>query len=278
MRREPYFERELEPGVRLVGGFHGGGIGVNAAILSAGKTAVIVDTLARPTETRRLLTGVRRSGAVPAALVNTHWHTDHTAGNCLYDCPIWSRKGGTRYLRRYWPIWVGAPREKRAGGLRVKVPDHQFDKGATLRWDDLELQLIPLPGHTMDSIGVYVPDRRILIAGDAVMELPFVWFGSTREALRSLRRVQAIRPRLIVQGHGPPCTYRRLAADIRYLERVQEETRKARAGGVRRREFVRTALEKFVTPSRARELGDPWRGLHLWNLHRAWIEAGKGGG
>jgi cyclase len=277
MVKEPYFEREVEEGVWLVGGFHGGGIGVNAAILTSGKQGVIVDTLTRPVETRRLVKRVHQWGVEPVALVNTHWHTDHTAGNCLYDCPIWSRKGGTRFLKHYWPKWVGGPREKRAGGLRIKPPDHQFSRRASLDLDGNELQLIPLPGHTLDSIGVYLPDRRILIAGDAVMDLPFLWFGGdSRKAIQSLREVQRLRPRLILQGHGPPCSYARVATDIRYLERIRKAVKEAKNEGVPRRVFVKMPMEKFLTPSRSRELGDSWASLHEANLWKVWMEAGKG--
>lgn len=273
MRKEPYFEREIERGVWLVGGFHGGGIGVNAAILTSGKKGVVVDTLARPHETRRLVRRIRRLGIQPVGLVNTHWHTDHTAGNCLYDCPIWSQTGGTKFLKRYWPIWVGGPGEKRAGGLRIKPPDHQFARRASLDLDGDELQLIPLPGHTLDSIGVYLPDRRILVAGDAVMDLPFVWFGDSRKAIRSLREVRRLRPRLILQGHGRPCSYERLDSDIRYLERIRKAVGVAMDNGVRRADFVKTPMEKFLSRSRGHELGESWHSLHEWNLQKVWIEA-----
>jgi cyclase len=275
MVKEPYFEREVEPGVWQIGGFHGGGFGVNAAILTSGHKGVVVDTLAKPVETRRLLKRVHRLGIDPIALVNTHWHTDHTAGNCLYDCPIWSRRGGTRFLKHYWSKWVGKPGEKRAGGLRVKPPDHQFVRRASLDLDGDELQFIPLPGHTLDSIGVYVPSRRVLIAGDAVMDLPFVWFGDSRKAIRSLREVQGLRPRLILQGHGPPCSYERVASDIRYLERIRKAAAKAKADGVPRRDFVNMPMEGFLTPSRGRELGESWHSIHVGNLWKVWIEAGR---
>lgn len=275
MTREPYFERELERGVWWVGGFHGGGFGVNAAILTQGKKGVIVDTLTRPLETRRLVKRVRRMGIEPLALVNTHWHTDHTAGNCLYDCPIWAQRGGSRFLKRYWSKWVGRPGEKRAGGLRLKPPDHPFARGASLDLEGEELQLIPLPGHTRDSIGVYLPDRRILVAGDAVMDLPFVWFGDSGQAIQSLREVQRLRPRLILQGHGPPCSYERVASDVRYLERIRAAVKVARKHGETRRGFVKTPMEKFLSSSRGRALGDSWRGLHELNLWKVWTEAGR---
>jgi len=273
MGQETYSEREVAPGVWLVGGYHGGGMGVNAAVLTSGHHAVVVDTLMRPREARRLAKRVRSWGAEPIALVNTHWHTDHTVGNSLYDCPIWGQKLGTRYLKHYWPKWVGGPRDKRAEGLRLKSPDRRFDWRASIDFDGREVQLLRLPGHTPDSIGLYLPDRRILVAGDAVMDLPFVWFGDSRDAIRSLRQIQRLRPRMILQGHGPPSSYERVEADIRYLEKIRRAAREARDGGVARRIFVAAPMEEFLPPSRVRALGDPYRGFHTGNLWRVWIEA-----
>ena len=275
MTKEPYTEVEVEKDVWLIGGFHGGGIGVNAVLLTSGKHAVLIDTLTRPVETRRLSRRVRRGGAEPLAVVNTHWHTDHTAGNCLYDCPIWGQRLGSRYLRHYWPKWMGSPKDKRSQGLRMKLPDHRFDHRARIDFDGQVLQLIRLPGHTSDSIGVYLPERRILVAGDAVMELPFAWFGSVTEEIRSLQLIRRLRPRVILQGHGPPCSYRRVDVDIRYLQKISAAAKECQANGVPRREFVRRPKEDFLPPSRSRELGDSWNSLHAGNLWRVWIDQHK---
>ncbi|HKN07347.1 MAG TPA: MBL fold metallo-hydrolase [Thermoplasmata archaeon] len=275
MSKEPYSEQEIAKGVWQITGSHEWGYGVNAAIVISDKHAIVVDTLYAPKEARRLFQRLQRWGVEPLALVNTHWHTDHTVGNSLFDCPIWSHTLGPRYLKRYWPKWVGGPRDKRAGGLRLKVPDRLFRRRALLDLDGEEVRLIHVPGHTPDSVGVFLPDRRIFVAGDAVMELPFVWFGNSLDSIRSLRRIKNLRPRLIVQGHGPPCSSERLESDIRYLERIRKTVREARLSGLSRRKAVEMPLEDFLPPSRVRALGEPWRGAHQANLYRVWAEAAK---
>lgn len=207
------------------------------------------------------------------ALVNTHWHTDHTVGNSLYDCPIWCQTLGPRYLKRYWPSWVGSPRDKRAGGLRLKLPDRRFVRRASLDLDGEEVQLIHIPGHTPDSIGVFAPDRGVFIAGDAVMELPFISFGNSLDSIRSLRRIQHLRPRMIVQGHGPPCFSARLTKDIQYLEKIRKAAREARLSGVSQKSFLELPLEEFIPLSRARTFGKGYRGAHRSNLRTVWSEA-----
>ncbi len=275
MPKEPYSEREVAPGVWQVAGFHGWGSGVNAVVLSSGKHAILVDTLYMPKEARRLFRSIRNRGLELVALVNTHWHTDHTVGNSLFDCPIWGQRLGPRYLKRYWPQWVGRPRDPRAGGLRLKLPDRLFARRASLDLDGEVVQLIHLPGHTPDSVGVFLPERRIFVAGDAVMELPFVLFGNSLDSIRSLRLIQHLRPRMILQGHGPPCSSDRLKMDIRYLEKVRRIARSLHASGVARKTFLAMPLEDFLPSSRARALGDSWGEAHRGNLERIWNEVAR---
>jgi len=276
MPKEPYSEQEVAKGVWQITGFHEWGAGVNAAVLTGERNAVVVDTLYQPNEARRLSRRMRSWGLEPIALVNTHWHTDHTVGNSLFDCPIWSHTAGPRYLRLYWPKWVGSPKDKRAGGLRIKVPDRLFSRRATLDLEGREVELVHVPGHTPDSVGVFLPDRRVFIAGDAVMELPFVWFGSSLGSIRSLRKIRGLRPGIIVQGHGPPCSTERLEADIRYLEKIRKAVLAARHSGVARKKALEMPLEDFLPPSRLRALGESWKWVHSANLQRVWIETAKG--
>ena len=134
-------------------------------MLVTGTHAVVVDNLDLPGDARLMFRKIQRWGIEPEALVNTHWHTDHNIGNCLFGCPIWAHVTGPRLLKRYWPKWVGDPQDKRAGGLRLKLPDHLFDRRVSLDLDGSEIQLIHVPGHTPDSIGVFLPESPDLHRG-----------------------------------------------------------------------------------------------------------------
>jgi cyclase len=272
MVREPFLSEEVEPGVWQISGYHGGGLGTNAAVVVSEGKALVVDTLYRPSDARRMRRRIAEWGVEPVALVNTHWHADHTKGNCLYDCPIWAEASGPRFLKRSWPSWVGSPRSRKAGGLRLKLPDHLFRREQRLEFGGAIAQLLSIPGHTTDSVGVYLPESRVFIAGDAIMELPFVWFGDSLGTIRSLRRVQRLAPRLIIQGHGEPCRSARLARDIRYLQEVRRAAVRARASGESWRKFCERPLEVFLPKSVCNELPTGYRDLHKWNLVRAWRE------
>jgi len=268
-----YAETEVAEGVWEIRGVHGWGSGVNAAVVISGTKAIVVDNLYKPPDAKRMYRRLRRRGIVPQALINTHWHTDHNIANCLYHCPIWAHRTAPRLLRRYWPSWVGGPRDKRADGLRMKVPNRLLDDRASFDFAGEKVKLIHIPGHTPDSIGVHLPDRGVFIAGDAVMDLPFVIFGGTRESIASLRRIQRLRPKLVIQGHGSPCTTSRLSGDVDYLLAIRRAAKAARRAGVRRPEFLKTPLSGFLTPSRFRSLPERYAEFHQGNLLTAWKES-----
>jgi hypothetical protein len=121
MVREPYQEEEVAEGIWQFSGSHGWGSGVNAVAFVSGKRAVVVDNLYRPGDARRMVKRIESWGVEPIALVNTHWHTDHTIGNCLYRCPIWAHVTGPKLLKEHWPKWVGSPRDKRAGVVTAEA-------------------------------------------------------------------------------------------------------------------------------------------------------------
>ena len=55
----------------------------NAILLDAPEGLILVDTGRHPAFTERLIAYARERGRPIAAIVNTHWHLDHTSGNGL---------------------------------------------------------------------------------------------------------------------------------------------------------------------------------------------------
>ena len=104
------------------------------------------------------------------------------------------------------------------------------------------------------------------------MDLPFILFGDSREEIRSLRRFRRLRPRMILQGHGPPCSGVRLDGDVRYLERLWEMGREARLAGLTQEQFMETPLERVLPARRCQALVKGHREAHRNNLWKIWNE------
>lgn len=73
------------------------------------------------------------------------------------------------------------------------------------------LEVIDLHGHSWGQVGYYLPDERILFAGDVVMRMPWGYTRPIRSVSpdwnavhESIARVVALAPQLFCIGHGAP--------------------------------------------------------------------------
>ena len=150
----------------------------------------------------------------------THGHADHSAG-------------AVRFATQF------------RTGVRALDPAHRLgDEGLThgqvLVHGDLEIHVVGTPGHTSDSVSLYLPRRRALLTGDTILGrgTTVVAFpdGRLSDYLDSLRKLSGLVQRAgatqVWPGHGPVLAD---AADVltAYLDHRQQ-----------RLDEVRDALER----------------------------------
>ena len=86
-----------------------------------------------------------------------------------------------------------------------------------------------MPGHTSDSVVVYVEGEKVLFAGDTVMPIPHIVWGDREEMKRSMQAILALKPDIVVQGHGQVLLRgemrRTIASNTAYLDTIYEATR-----------------------------------------------------
>lgn len=243
----------------------------NAGIITDGGHSTLVDTAATEARARRLReTALRLAPRPPRALVNTHFHGDHTFGNFVFPEALVVGHEQTRtlveaaglHLTGLWPdvCW---------GDIEVRPPDLTFRDRTTLHTGSVEAELIHLgpAAHTTDDTVVWLPGRRVLFTGDIVMNgaTPFCAMGSVTGSLRALERLRALGPAVVVPGHGPVGGAELLDADEGYFRFLQDLARQGVAAGLTPLELAREA-----------DLG-PYTGLLdserlVPNLHRAYAE------
>ncbi|WP_329040557.1 MBL fold metallo-hydrolase [Streptomyces sp. NBC_00178] len=250
----------------------GGGWCLNNAGLVAGRdSAVLVDTAATESRTRRLREEVAR--VVPGGpdhVVNTHFHGDHTFGNGQFvPRAVIVAHEGTRSdtaeaglgLRHLWPgvAWGETP---------LTLPTLTFRDELTLHHGDMRTELLHVgPAHTANDVVAWVPERSVLFTGDVVWSgvTPYILMGSVTGSLAALDRLRALGPAVVVPGHGPVGGPELIDATRAYLVRV--------------RELAEDGLRRGMGPLRAAreaDLGgfggllDPER--LVGNLHRAYAE------
>lgn len=239
----------------------------NPAFVVGEEEVVAVDTCFTERRTRAFLAAVGSVTDAPVrTLVNTHHHGDHTHGNWLL--PAATVIGHTRCREEV--LATGTAAELLfpgvdCGEIRVRPPFVTFDDRLTVWVDDLRVELVHVgPAHTTNDVVLWVPDHRVLLAGDLVFSggTPFVVMGSLAGSLAALDRLRALEPAVVVPGHGPVGGPELLDRQGDYLRWVQAVAADAESAGL-----------GPLAAARAADLG-PFAAWHdperlVGNLHRA---------
>jgi cyclase len=169
--------------------------------------AILVDSLPFPTETRDMAAFISRI-CPPGVryLVLTHYHADHTYGAFLFPQADIVAHANCRALLAE----VGVPALEAAKAeepdleeVVLRLPNITFGEGEmALRLGERVVRLIHAPGHTQDSVMVYVEDDRVLFAADTVMPVPSIVDGDVDAFRSSLHKVLELPIENMVQGHG----------------------------------------------------------------------------
>lgn len=180
---------------------------VTAGVVVGPQWAVVIDTLALPEETLEMREFIEHElGVQVRYVINTHYHADHTWGNCFFPGATVIGHSKCRDLL----LEFGAPSleeaKKADPGLRnVKIvaPHLTFASGElTMRVGKKNLIFSQSVGHSEDSISVLVEEDRVLFASDAFMPLPYIVDGDIDDMIASVKKIGRMGLENIIQGHG----------------------------------------------------------------------------
>ena len=219
---------------------------VTAGAVVTSEGTVVIDTLPFPRETREMIDFLRgESKRGIRYVVNTHHHADHVYGNYLFEeadiisgekCREVMRKSGEKNLAE---AKVQTPE---LAEVTLRLPNITFPEKLTMNLGDRVLRFLPLLGHSQDGIGVFVEGDKILFAGDAVMPLPYIFWGDRETLQTTLRSIKEMNLENIVQGHGEVLLKgeidETLDASMAYLDCILEKVKAKLA--------TRTSKERLV--------------------------------
>ena len=209
---------------------------VNAGAVVGPEYTVLIDTLAYPDEIRDIQRFTEdRLGRPVRYIINTHYHTDHTLGNSFFPrATIISHALCRHFLdtlgRKALEVSQESNSELKDAGVRL--PGITFDEGsATVRVGKRTLQLVPLPGHSADGIGVLVVEDRVLFSGDVMMPVPYLGDGDYDQMVASLKSIPKMKLENLVQGHGESVLRGEVGSTVRanlsYLAAIRRHVRTA---------------------------------------------------
>lgn len=180
---------------------------VTAGVIVGPKWSVLVDTLALPEETLAIRDFVERKlKSKIRYIINTHYHADHSWGNCFFpeSTIIAHARCRDLLLERGIPALKEAKAQNATlSQVEIILPDMTLDRGElSLRIGKKHLEIMPAPGHSEDGIAALVVEDRVLFAGDSFMPIPYLLDGNADDLRGFYDKVRDMTLENIVQGHG----------------------------------------------------------------------------
>jgi glyoxylase-like metal-dependent hydrolase (beta-lactamase superfamily II) len=207
---------------------------VDISVLVTTRYVIFVDTAATPDQAAAIVELVRPALATRQPLViNTHADYDHAWGNAAFlpggICPapiIGHRLTRERLLGAEARAYLAQRQREdaRFAGVRLVPPAIAFDGDLIIDGGDLTLHLLHAPGHAEDHVAAWLPEIRMLLAGDAA-EHPFPYVGDHAVLpvlRRSLERLRTLDPAVVVPCHGGTTDPDLLRRNLAYFDRLEE--------------------------------------------------------
>jgi len=209
---------------------------VTAGVIAGPQWAVVIDTLAIPEETLVIREFIEHElGLQVRYVINTHYHADHTWGNCFFPgATIISHSLCRKLMVEKGGPSLDAAKKQNSALRQVKLvlPHLTFDDGEmNLRVGKKNLILMSAMGHSNDGISVLVEEDRILFAGDVFMPLPYLVDGNIDDMAASIKKIGRMGLENVVQGHGDIILRGEIDAAVKenlaYLSAIRKAARTA---------------------------------------------------
>ena len=246
---------------------------VTAGAIIGPEWAVAIDTLAYPEETLAIRDFIEDELKVPVRyVINTNYHADHSWGTCFFPGALVISHTLCRQLLEEKALPSLEEARKQNASFRksqIIFPQITFESGKiSLKVGKKTLTMFPLPGHSMDGIGILVEEDRVLFSGDIFMPLPYIVDGDYEDMINSLKLIDQLSLENVVQGHGDVVLRGEIISAIddhlQYLSTIRKIVRRAA-----RRKFPGDMLETVDVESCGKSrvlLGGLAEELHQRNL------------
>ena len=246
-------------------------VGVATYVIHRGDRALVYDTYPSVPQARWVRDYLVKIGIRHFTVVNSHWHLDHVGGNAVYaDVDRISTEKTLRQLTtKKAAIEAGAEWGPPAIHPLV-LPNIAIGADTRFLVGDVDVELRPINIHSEDGLVLYLPNDRILLAGDTLEDtLTFVAEPEQIPTqIDNLRRMKQWNIDRIFPNHGNPAVianggYRTTLIDatVDYLERLVVHAHDS--------DYLQGSMDEYVHESVAKGWVTPWwayREAHQANL------------
>ena len=210
----------------------------NVGVVISGSDAIVVDTGIDDSIAKKILRSLKEFGVKVSYILNTHSHADHIGGNAFLKkktsaellVPEGERVFVENPFLEPWYLFCGASYPKDLDVKFLKAKPSKVDgvlKEGKIKLLDIELEVVSLPGHSLDHIGIVVDG--VCFCGDSaiseeVLEKYKVPFNTDIELQKRTLKFLSENPfEMYVPSHAKPSRdISKLALlNLRAIERVE---------------------------------------------------------
>ena len=198
---------------------------VNSTVIIGDKGVILVDTGFTDEIGKRLAQTIATLTSKPVThIINTHHHGDHVLGNIAFkgaqiistqQCKELVEKTGYEWIERVQNLTGQKfPHTKPVLASVTVAQDTRTERTI----DGVRVVLwAPKGSHTPGDLMVYLPDDKVLIAGDILTHevVPSFRDGAVKIWINTLVAIQKVDAKVFVPGHGPLMT----KADVATMHR-----------------------------------------------------------
>jgi len=248
-------------------------VGVSTYVIRRGNQALVYDTFPSIHEAQWVRHYLTKAGVTRFTVVNSHWHLDHVGGNAVYaDVDRFATAETIRLLTAKRAA-IEAGTEWGPPAIRpLAVPNVGIASDTRYYVGDIRVELRPVNIHSADGLVIYLPDDRILLAGDT-LEDTVTFIAEPEHVIEqygNLRQLRQWNIDRILPNHGNPDViaqggYQKTLIDatLNYLRKVILRSHDP--------DYLQGTLEDYVGDSVKRGWVSIWwayREPHAANLKR----------
>lgn len=182
--------------------------GVYCTLILGNELAVLIDT---GYGKRNLREFIETNISTPYIVINTHGHPDHAGGNHWFET-VYS-------FKKEWDV-IEYFTEKTNKQYELK----EIKCGQKISLGNINIEIVPLEGHTKGSLGVLLLEEKILISGDALNEGVWLFnYGSLAmdDLYKMAKRTMKLDFEYYICGHSDKLYQKnKIIAHIKNIEKL----------------------------------------------------------
>jgi cyclase len=239
-------------------------VGVATYVIHRGDRALVYDSYPSTPQARWVREYLVKIGIRHFTLVNSHWHLDHVGGNAIYADV--DRIATDKTLQRLTTEKAAIEAGTEWGPPAIKplvLPNITISAETSFFVEDIKVELRPINIHSEDGLVIYLPNDRILLAGDTLEDtLTFITEPEQIPVqMKNLQKMKHWNIERIFPNHGNPAViahggYRTTLIDatLDYLHRMVAHAHDP--------DYLKGSMEDYVHDSVRKGWVTPWWAYH----------------